>query len=265
MYVYTDSEQDMGNCRNLEEMIEHFSYLMPDLLRITMPGRSCAIHLTQAVAFKWLDGYMGIKDFRGAVITAMEKAGWVFYGEATIDKDPQVKAIRTKDRGLLFKSLAKDSSVMHMALADYLLQFKKPGDNPEPIKAGVSVKYENPDGWITPEEWIEWAAPVWYRQTKGYPGGIRETDVLNVSCARDNEDEKHLCPLQLGVIERAVKLWTNPGDVVFSPFMGIGSEGYQSLLLNRRFIGIELKKSYFDQAKKYLAEAEDRRLEVALF
>jgi len=255
MYVYTDSEQDMGNCSSLEEMVEHFSYLIPDLLRITMPGRTCALHLTQAVAFKWLDGYMGIKDFRGAIIRAMESAGWVFYGEVTIDKDPQVKAIRTKDRGLLFKSLAKDSANMHMALADYLLQFKKPGDNPEPIRAGISEKYDNADGWITPEEWIEWAAPVWYRQTKNYPGGIRETDVLNVACARDTEDEKHLCPLQLGVIERAVKLWSNPGDIIFSPFMGIGSEGYQSILLGRQFIGIELKQSYFEQAKKYIEMA----------
>jgi hypothetical protein len=122
-----------------------------------------------------------------------------------------VKAIRTKDQGLLFKSLATDASRMHMALADYLLQFRKPGDNPEPIRAGVSERYGNPDGWITAEEWIEWAAPVWYRASEHYPGGIRETDVLNAAVARDAPDERHIAPLQLGVIERAVKLWSEPG------------------------------------------------------
>jgi DNA modification methylase len=145
---------------------------------------------------------------------------------------------------------------MHMALADYLLQFRKPGDNPEPIRAGISTRYDNQDGWITPEEWIEWAAPVWYRAGEGYPGGIRETDVLNVAVARENADERHIAPLQLGVIERAVKLWSNPGDLVFSPFAGIGSEGYVALKNGRRFVGVELKPSYFETACRNLAEAE---------
>jgi DNA modification methylase len=161
--------------------------------------------------------------------------------------------------------LAKDSSKLHPALADYILQFKKRGDNPEPIRAGISEKYGNPEGWITSEEWIEWAAPVWHRHTKDNPDGIRETDTLNVSCAREAEDEKHLCPLQLSVIERVVKLWSNPGDIVFSPFMGIGSEGYQSLMLNRRFIGIELKRSYYDQAQRYLERALQERHTTTLF
>ncbi len=255
MYVYTDSVADMGNSKDFRELIDHFKFLIPDLLRITQPGRSCCIHLTQGVAFKWVDGYIGLKDFRGEIISAMSEAGWVYYGEVTIDKDPQVKAIRTKDRGLLFKTLAKDASNLHMALADYLLQFKKPGESPEPIRAGISEKYDNPDGWITPDEWIEWAAPVWYRQTPDYPGGIRETDVLNVRQARETNDERHLCPLQLGVIERAVKLWSNPGDIVFSPFAGIGSEGYEAIKHGRRFIGIELKKSYFNSANTNLKEA----------
>ncbi len=145
---------------------------------------------------------------------------------------------------------------MHMALADYLLQFRKPGDNPEPIRAGVSERYDNADGWITSEEWIEWAAPVWYRAGEGYPGGIRETDVLNVRVARENGDERHIAPLQLGVIERAVKLWSNPGDLVFSPFAGIGSEGYVALQHGRRFVGVELKPSYFKTAARNLTEAE---------
>lgn len=256
MYVYSDSPRDMGNARTIEELIEHYSYLAPSLLRVTMPGRSCCVHLCQSIKVKYLDGHSGLRDFRGAVINVMEEAGWIYYGEVCIDKDPQVKAIRTKDQGLLFKSLATDASRMHMALADYLLQFRKPGDNPEPIKAGISARYGNADGWITADEWIEWAAPVWYRAGESYPGGIRETDVLNVRVARDAGDERHIAPLQLGVIERAVKLWSNPGDLVFSPFAGIGSEGYVALQHGRRFSGIELKESYFRTACRNLTVAE---------
>ncbi len=256
MYVYSDSERDMGNSRTVAELVEHFRFLMPDLLRVLMPGRHCCVHLTQTIKVKYLDGVSGIRDFRGAVITAMEESGFNYYGEVCIDKDPQVKAIRTKDQGLLFKSLATDSSRMHMALADYLLQFRKPGDNVEPIRAGISERYGNPEGWITADEWIEWAAPVWYRASENYPGGIRETDVLNAAVARDNADERHIAPLQLGVIERAVKLWSNPGDVVFSPFAGIGSEGVGALRNGRSFVGVELKRSYFDTACRNLAVAE---------
>lgn len=256
MYVYSDSPRDMGNARSLDELVEHYSFLAPELLRVSMPGRSCCVHLCQMVTTKHLDGFSGLRDFRGAVIRAMEDAGWIYYGEVTIDKDPQVKAIRTKDQGLLFKTLATDSARMHMALADYLLQFRKPGDNPEPIRAGISHRYGNPDGWITPEEWIEWAAPVWYRASEHYPGGIRETDVLNAAVARDDPDERHIAPLQLGVIERAVKLWSNPGDLVLSPFAGIGSEGVGALRNGRRFVGIELKPSYFKTACRNLAAAE---------
>lgn len=256
MYVYSDSERDMGNSRSIEDLIEHYRYLIPGLLDATMPGRSCCVHLTQTLRIKYLDGYTGIRDFRGAVIQAMEEGGWIYYGEVAIDKDPQVKAIRTKDQGLLFKSLANDAARMHVALADYLLQFRKPGDNPEPIRAGISERYGNPDGWITAEEWIEWAAPVWYRASEHYPGGIRETDVLNAAVARDNADERHIAPLQLGVIERAVKLWSNPGDLVLSPFAGIGSEGVVAVKHGRRFVGIELKQSYFETACRNIASAE---------
>jgi DNA modification methylase len=248
MYVYTDQARDMGNVQSVEQMIEHFGYLVPELLRVTMPGRSVAIHLAQAQTRKRDGEEIGLRDFRGATIHAMEAGGFTFYGEVTIDKDPQVKAIRTKDRGLMFKTLAKDSANMRMAQADYMLQFRKPGENPQPIPAGISERYGNKDGWITPEEWIEWAAPVWYRASEHYPGGIRETDVLNVSAARDERDERHLCPLQLGVIERAVKLWSAPGDTVLSPFAGVGSEGYVALGLGRRFVGVELKRSYWQRA-----------------
>lgn len=265
MYAYTNSPHDIGNVKSLGEAIEHLRFLIPELLRVTMPGRSCCLHLTQAVAFKGTDGYIGVKDFRGAMIRAMEDAGWVYYGEVAIDKDPQIKAIRTKDRGLLFKSLATESAHMHMALADYLLQFRKPGENPKPIRAGISEKYGNPDGWITAEEWIEWAAPVWYRARPEYPGGIRETDVLQVAAARDDNDEKHLCPLQLGVIERAVKLWSAPGDLVIDPFNGIGSTGYVALKLNRRYAGFELKESYWRVALKNLERAVNEREQRDLF
>ncbi len=256
MYVYSDHPADMGNSRSIEELIEHYGFLVPELLRVTKPGRSCCVHLTQMPTVKYLDGYSGMRDFRGEVIRTMQDGGWIYYGEVTIDKDPQVKAIRTKDQGLLFKSLANDSARMHMALADYLLQFRKPGDNLEPIRAGVSERYGNADGWITADEWIEWAAPVWYRASSDYPGGIRETDVLNVAVARENGDERHIAPLQLGVIERAVKLWSNPGDRVFSPFAGIGSEGYVALRQGRRFAGVELKPSYFETACRNLTAAE---------
>lgn len=264
MYAYTNSERDMGNCKDIGEMIGHYAFLAPELLRITMPGRSCCVHLTQAVAFKGTDGYIGIKDFRGRTIETMEAAGWIYYGEVCIDKNPQLKAIRTKDAGLLFKSLATDSARLHMALADYVLQFRKPGENTEPIKAAKGGRYKG-EGWITAEEWIEWAAPVWYRADRGVPGGISETDVLNVRMAREEQDERHLCPLQLGVIERCVKLWSNPGDLVFSPFGGIGSEGYEAIRLGRRALLIELKRSYAEAAARNLARAERLGTQGTLF
>ena len=263
MYTYTNSARDIGNSKDIETLMNHFRFMMPKLLRVTMHGRTCAIHLTQQVAFKGTDGFIGLRDFRGRVIQEMTEAGWIYYGEVTIDKNPQMKAIRTKDAGLLFKSLATDSSRMHMALADYILQFRKPGENQAPIRAGISEKYGNKNGWITAEEWIRWARPVWYASDWnpiGSSNEITESDVLNVSQARETDDERHLCPLQLGVIERCVKLWSAPRELVLSPFAGIGSEGYVSLKLNRRFVGCELKESYWRSAIKNLERGlADRR------
>jgi DNA modification methylase len=258
MYAYTNSPHDMGNTRSQQEMLGQFRYLVgrDKLLRVTMPGRMCAIHLTQSVTFKYLDGHVGLRDFRGDVIRLMEDEGWIYYGEVTIDKDPQVKAQRTKERGLLFKTLATDSSHMRMALADYLLYFRKPGDNPVPIRAGRSEKYGNPDGWITNDEWIAWAHPVWLSASLDPEHGVRETNVLNVRAARDPDDERHLAPLQLDVCERAIKLWSAPGDLVLDPFSGIASVGCTALRFGRRFVGVELKRSYFEQGRKYLVEAE---------
>jgi len=258
MYVYSNSKRDMGNVRDLDQMIEHFKFLAEPLLEKTMSGRSCVVHLTQVLAKKKYDGYIGLKDFRGRVIEMMEDVGWRLYGEVTIDKDPQVKAVRTKDTGLQFKSLAKDAARMHQAMADYLLQFRAPGENPDPIRAGISEKYDNEDGWITNEEWIRWARPVWYASDFCPEGceGIKETNTLNAHHAREEDDEKHLAPLQLGVLERCIKLWSNPGDVVYDPFMGIGSTPYMALRLNRQARGAELKRSYFELAKKHVAEAK---------
>jgi DNA modification methylase len=270
MYAYTDSERDMGNCTTTAEMMEHFDYLIPELLRATMPGRLACVHLCQLTSMKSREGWIGLHDYRGDVIRGFSKHGWRFAGEVTIDKNPQIQATRNKERGLLFKSLATDASMMRMALADYLIYFRKDGENTVPIQAGKSAKYNEGGGWITEAEWIEWAAPVWYRHIAkdntsesytDYPvklqstSGIRETDVLNVSCARDDKDERHLCPLQLGVIERCIKLWSAPGDLVFSPFMGIGSEGYQAIKFGRKFMGTELKPSYFNVAVRNLDHA----------
>lgn len=278
MYVYTNSVHDMGNVRDNEEMVEQFRFLARKMLAKLMPGRNCVVHLTQGTATLGRDGYVGLKDFRGQVIRMFEEEGWIYYGETCIDKNPQVKAIRTKDHGLMFKSLAGDSAKMHMALADYLLQFRKPGDNPTPIEAGISEKYDNPDGWVSNEEWIRWARPVWYASDwtpdeeilliphddgsftvtyrSGQWDGIAETDVLNVRQARETNDERHLCPLQLGVIHRIVKLWSAPGELVYSPFAGIGSEGVEAVKLGRRFVGGELKRSYFNSAVENLTHAE---------
>lgn len=306
MYAYSNSARDIGNSTQIDEMIEHFGYMVPDLLRITMPGRLCCVHLMQLTAMQGRDGYIGLKDYRGKTIDLFSNHGWRYAGEVCVDKNPQIQATRNKERGLMFKTLANDSSKMRMALADYLIYFRKDGDNPVPIKAGISEKYNNPQGWITETEWIEWAAPVWYRhinkggdsidefgretfakQQPHYPGlqmetrhirqkmdgsnselcGIQETDCLNVKQARETDDERHLCPLQLSVIERAIKLWSAPGETVFSPFAGVGSEGYMALKLNRKFVGIELKPSYWASAQRNLnsAKIEVNNNQTALF
>jgi len=278
MYVYTNSPHDMGNVKSIDQMIEQFRFLMDKdhLYRIMMPGRNVFIHITQGVAQKQRDGYIGMKDFRGKIIAMMEEIGWIYYGEVTIDKDPQLKAMRTKDHGLMFKSLVSDSARMHPALSDQLLQFRKPGDNPMPIQAGKVSLYKNA-GWVSNFEWILWARPVWYAADympgtwrmdfNGAPceDGIRETDVLNVRQARETNDERHLAPLQLGVIDRVVKVWSAPGEIVYSPFGGIGSEGYIALINGRKFIGCELKESYWRSACRNLDAALSERNTKSLF
>lgn len=258
MYMYTNSPHDLGNTRSIDEMIEQFRFLVDarKLRRVVMPGRLVCCHLMQLPAYRTRDGFAGIVDFRGRVIQMMSDEGWHYAGEATIEKNPQVQATRHKEHALLFKTLSTDASRLRMALADYLLYFRAPGENPAPIKAGVHETYNPVGGWVSQDDWIEWASPVWKRRTPDHPGGISETDVLQVRDAKDRDDERHLCPLQLGVIERAVRLWSNPGEVVLSPFAGIGSEGVVALREGRRFVGFELKRSYWETARRNLSEAE---------
>jgi len=235
LYTYSATERDVGNSRDECEFFEHFSFIIKEILRVTQSGRLCAVHVSQIPAMLVRDGYIGLKDFRGKTIKCFEENGWIFHGDICIDKDPQVQAIRTKSKSLLFSQLKKDSSWLRPALADYILVFRKPGENINPIKPDISNN-----------EWIMWARPVWF--------GIRESDTLQFRKAKGQDDERHICPLQLGVIERVIKLWSNPGDIVLSPFAGIGSEGYMAIKLHRKFTGIELKKEYYEIALKNLRE-----------
>jgi DNA modification methylase len=238
LYTYTNSERDVGNSSSRAEFIEHFGYVVRELLRVTRPGRLSCCHIAQVTTTKATHGVIGLTDLRGAAIECFAANGWIYHGEVCIDKDPQAQAIRTKSKALLFVQLRKDASWLRPALADYILVFRKPGDNAVPI---------HPD--ISNEDWIEWARPIWYN--------IRESDTLNVREGRGNDDDRHICPLQLGTIERCVRLWSNPDDLVVSPFAGIGSEGYEALRHGRRFLGVELKEEYWSAAVKNLRRAEE--------
>ncbi len=246
LFTYSASERDIGNCATHEEFLEHLGFFITELLRVMKPGRLACCHIAQVTSTKAMHGVIGLIDLRGAVTTAFVKAGFVYHGDVCIDKDPQAQAIRTHSKALLFVQLRKDSSWLRPALADYILVFRKPGENAVPI---------HPD--ITNNDWIEWARPIWY--------GIDETDTLNTAVAKENDDERHICPLQLGTIERCIRLWSNPGEVVLSPFAGIGSEGYEAVRLGRRFIGIELKPSYAKTAGRNLRMAEALTQQASLF
>jgi DNA modification methylase len=239
LYVYSDSERDMGNSKTESEFFQHYGFMLGELRRIMKPGRNVACHISQVPAQLAKDGYIGLRDFRGPMIQAFIDHGFIYHGECVIDKDPQAQAIRTKSKGLLFAQLKKDASWLRPGLADFILVFRVPGDNAVPI---------HPD--IDNETWIRWARPIWY--------GIRESDTLNVREGRSEQDERHIAPLQLETIERCVRLWSNKGEMVFSPYAGIGSEGYQSLLLGRRFIGTELKPEYWRTACLNLERAVTR-------
>lgn len=229
LFTYSPSVRDLGNAKDRAEFIEHYGYIIRENLRVTMPGRICCVHVQQLTTTKATHGYTGLTDFRGDVIRAYLDAGWYFHGEVTVNKDPQAQAIRTKAHALTFATKNRDSAGTRPALADYLLLFRKPGENPVPIKNDV-----------TNDEWIDWAQPVWW--------DIRETNTLNARVARDDADERHICPLQLDFIERCVRLWSNPGETVLSPFAGIGSEVYVARKLGRYGLGCELKPSYWQTA-----------------
>lgn len=237
LFTYSPSPRDLGNSRDREEFLAHYAYVIAHQWRVTKPGRHAVVHVQQLTTTKATHGVVGLTDFRGEVIRAFLAQHWIFHGEVTVDKCPQAQAIRTKAQALMFVQLERDSSKSRPALADYLLIFRKPGENEVPIKPEC-----------TRDEWIEWARPVWY--------GIKETNTLNVRVAREDADERHICPLQLDLIERAVRLWSNRGETVLSPFAGIGSEGYVALQHGRRFVGVELKPSYWRTACTNLKDAE---------
>lgn len=229
LYNYTPSPRDLSNSRDRGEFFEHYRYIIREQLRVTRPGRVAAVHVADITLQKVMHGVMGLTDFSGEVVKAFQEEGWIFDGRVTVDKDPQAQAIRTKSHSLLFVTKDRDASMLRPALPDYLLKFRAPGDNPVPVKSDV-----------TNEEWIAWARPVWL--------DIRETRTLNTRPAKEDADERHICPLQLDLIERCVRLWSNPGELILTPFAGIGSEVYTAVKLGRRGVGVELKASYWKTA-----------------
>lgn len=262
LYTYSDSDRDMGNSKNYDEFFNQFAFLIANLFRIVKPGRIVAFHCMNIPAMKERDGYIGIKDFRGDLIRKFQSAGFIFHSEHCIWKDPLVEATRTKAIGLMHKQLCKDSSMCRAGIPDYLIAMRKPGENENPISHASGLLDfcgENPPGKgvLSHENWRRYASPVWM--------DIDQSHTLQSDSARENNDERHICPLQLDVIDRALQLWSNPGDVVLSPFMGIGSEGYEAIRLNRKFIGVELKTSYYNAAVKNLQVIENKGTENELF
>ncbi len=246
LYTYSSSERDMGNCRTHGEFHEHYRFLLGDLLRVTKPGRLMSVHCMMLPTSKSRDGVIGLSDFPGEIMRAASAAGWIIHSKVTIWKDPVTAMQRTKAIGLLHKQLKKDSCMSRQGIPDELITFRKPGDNPERVF--------HTDETFPVELWQKWASPVWM--------DINPSDTLQYRSAREEEDERHICPLQLEVIERGIRLWSNPGDTVLSPFMGIGSEGHVALKNSRKFVGAELKESYFKQA---VANLENSTVQGNLF
>ena len=248
LYTYSNSERDLGNSRNYGEFAEHYQYLGKEWYRVMMPGRLVSIHCMNLPAMKERDGFIGVKDFRGDVIRWMQACGFIFHSEVCIWKNPVVEMQRTKALGLLHKQIRKDSAMSRLGIPDYIVTFRKPGINPEPL----DHTHENysVDHWqqVASPVWDEYPAPVWWN--------INQSATLQRKSARTEKDEKHICPLQLPVIERCVELWSKEHEIVLDPFDGIGSTGYQALKMGRRHVGIELKESYFKQAALNLEAAE---------
>lgn len=244
LYIYSDSVADMGNCADSEEFFAHFRFLIRELLRVTMPGRLCAVHCKDLPRYAGRDGSAGLFDFPGEIVKTFGEEGWTYHSRVTIWKDPVIEMQRTKNHGLLYKNLRENSCVSRQGMADYIVVFRKWFPGMESLNTNP-VPHELDDFPL--QKWQEWASPVWM--------DIAQTNVLNIRAAKEGGDEKHICPLQLDVIERCITLWSNPGDVIFSPFAGIGSEGYMALKMKRKFVGVELKEGYFRMAVQNLERA----------
>lgn len=254
LYIYSDAVQDMGNSADDEEFFEHYKFVIRELHRVTVPGRLTAVHCKDLPLYRNRDGAAGLKDFPGAIIRAHEECGWTYHSRVTIWKDPVIEMQRTKNHGLLYKNFQVRGEVCRQGMADYVIVFRK-WEGVDVTTSAKPVKHDRGDYPL--EVWQNYASPVWM--------DINQTNVLNYQLARENGDEKHICPLQLDVIERCIKLWTNPGDTVLSPFAGIGSEGHEAIRLGRKFIGFELKHGYFTVAVANLKRAEVGQSTPTLF
>jgi DNA modification methylase len=245
LFVYSDSERDMGNVPDEAAFKDIYAYLVKELYRVTKPGRLTAVHCSDLPRTKSKHGVVGLYDFPSDIREVHEAAGWTYHSRVTIWKDPVVEMQRTKALGLLYKQIQTDATRNRQGMPDYLLIFRK---TPDDEKTDTDrVGHDRAE--FTVDQWQQWASPVWM--------DINQTDVLNVKVAREDKDERHLCPLQLDLSERAIRLWSNKGDVVYSPFLGIGSEGWSAMKAQRKFIGTELKEAYFRQAVKNLREMQN--------
>ena len=245
LYAYSNSDRDIGNCRNDAEFFAHFNFVIKGLMRVMMPGRNVSVDVMNIPAMKRRDGYIGIKDFRGQVIAAFIAEGFIYHSEHVIWKDPLIEATRTKALGLMHKQLCKDSAMSRAGLPQYLLTFRKPGENPHPVahEDGLTAfvgEDEPTDGNLSHNRWRRYASPVWM--------DIRSSRTLNYRGGRDDDDERHICPMALDIIERGIELWSNPGDVVYDPLGGIGSTVYSAVNMRRKGVSSELKPSYFDMS-----------------
>jgi len=256
LYTYSNSDRDLGNSRNDDEFFQHFDFIVNELYRILMPGRIMAVHCMNLPTSKERDGYIGIKDFRGDLIRLFQKNGFIYHSEVCIWKNPVTAMQRTKALGLLHKQIKKDSCMSRMGIPDYVVYMRKPGDNPN------RVTHTNESYPVS--LWQQVASPIWDEYNSPVWWDINQSNTLNRMFS-DEESERHICPLQLDVIERIVNLYSNPDDTVFTPFMGIGSEVYQSVKMGRKAIGIELKDAYFEQAVKNMKSLEEEKAQMTLF
>ena len=246
LYTYSSHLEDMGNSKDYNEFVIHFGFLVKELQRVIQPGRLIAVHCMDLPIQKGKEGIIGLRSFSDMIINSFNENGFIYHSRVTIWKDPVIEMQRTKALGLLHKQVKKDSTMSRVGLPDYLLVFRDRRVNEKPVKTDIPV-----------DLWQKWASPIWY--------DINYSNTLQKDSARENEDEKHICPLQLDTIERSILLWSNEGDTVLSPFAGIGSEGYQAIKNNRKFIGIELKESYYQQAVNNLRNAEEEKTQLRMF